>query len=1240
MLDFYYDINTKEDVFVYSRTKQVRKHNDYPYVCFVPKKYYNKYKKFVAGEHVFNDYYTKTEATFYRLELKIFDKDVFQEIQENPETRNIHPKYLKVIFDDNYYIKEEDPTNAFDFKAMAFDIEVGSTKVTFPSAKTGFMLAIGCKIIDDNSDVKIFEIGIDNMKNKNEPSLKKELELIHKFASYLDSSNVDILVGYNSISFDMTFLIERTFVLHELLDNKYANDVFYIIRVLQSYNNGYGYVRKSSFINKNSDIVKTGLHYDIFNTDVMRDTTIRHLRSMSLKSVSRYYGATDVKEFEKSEMKHIHKLYVDRHSDFIEYLTSDIISTEVLYTKYSGVDKSLAGILRIPLSFITSQTNATVPSVYVSKMLYQKNNYIPVGTNISRYNTSDLSASAKYEGALVELHKYGYIDKLYKVDFSRMYPSAMLQFNISPENVRLYEIYDINYTGKNGDRNANDVVWTVEKENSIIYAIRDNNLNKRIAIEISKTEGIICEGIETLSKARDEKKAKMKKALRDNNIKLAAMLESDQMAYKRLSNSIYGIFGNKHTPVGDYLCALTVTGLCRHISGKLRQYLISKYDCFVELDSVTGDTPIYIKLDMGAEKDKSIGVIDIVTIDEVVKNRYTTVLTRHGWGSVMGYKAHSVKKAIYRVEVPQGFVDVTEDHSLFNIDREEITPKFIVAGDNIEIYNRKIKTEINLDYISFNENLYYIDSELIIFFANIVASAKIVNDEIVFEYKKEKDADELGELIKLIEKKFCIHSTYRRGTNMNDTLIYSITITNKMLNQFIIKHFFTEKYKYKKISVSLLNSSNSIKYEFFYTLYNITNFKKLTKLIIAGVMFLANELNIKTSVKNFDVIMMKRLTEEKNIVLNNTILSKDKSITVYDISTSDSTFVSALGNIVLHNTDGFMIDQNVSLDEINDFVKDICINELKSTKTMYIDQKETAIMHLEKEEFGRGFMYKEKNYILEELDSNNNVKDYIIHGSAFISSTKPKCYINAVLEMFNIYSKKTIDEERVNKLYDVYSYERKDLIMVFKISKSKDEYKYTNDLSTKILDNIKSFNTDRQYNKKLIAFESMIDNLMLLIDENNKLYSYKSSIEEDINTDYGENHIEYNNYIITYLDDMKARLEHIRNSYRYNNIGIYDIYQDIVQIYENVINKLNIKQQSMNLALTLINEYEEFYNVKLNKGDYIEYFYTTDNIGYHIAEKVDDGTYNINYDKYREFIADLHKIFHSLRSKETEIKIF
>ena len=94
-------------------------------------------------------------------------------------------------------------------------------------------------------------------------------------------------------------------------------------------------------------------------------------------------------------------------------------------------------------------------------------------------------------------------------------------------------------------------------------------------------------------------------------------------------------------------------------------------------DSVTGDTPITIKID---------NKIKIVTIEKLYHTRNLNevlVWTNKGWTVINRIMRHYVNKQIVRVITPLASVDVTTDHSLISESEEIISPSQLSVGFNL-----------------------------------------------------------------------------------------------------------------------------------------------------------------------------------------------------------------------------------------------------------------------------------------------------------------------------------------------------------------------------------------------------------------------------------------------------------------------------------------------------------------------------------------------------------------------------
>ena len=135
-------------------------------------------------------------------------------------------------------------------------------------------------------------------------------------------------------------------------------------------------------------------------------------------------------------------------------------------------------------------------------------------------------------------------------------------------------------------------------------------------------------------------------------------------------------------------------------------------------DSVTYDTPLFIKYN---DND----MIDIKPISEIIdessikvdelgreydysKKGYK-VLCRSGWSDVKYVYRHKTDKPIYRVDDGKSIVDVTEDHSLFDENNNEIKPSEIKENTKLE-YN---KIELNFNKESFSDKFINTTAKLI-----------------------------------------------------------------------------------------------------------------------------------------------------------------------------------------------------------------------------------------------------------------------------------------------------------------------------------------------------------------------------------------------------------------------------------------------------------------------------------------------------------------------------------------------
>ena len=348
------------------------------------------------------------------------------------------------------------------------------------------------------------------------------------------------------------------------------------------------------------------------------------------------------------------------------------------------------------------------------------------------------------------------------LDYSSLYPSLIMAYNLSPEYLILdkeykeeikekgYNIHNIkfeyNYENYLGEKNSKDIIgWTVRHDESN----KDNpmfGLYPTILRDLFKQRAEMKKEL-TIYKDKKEYIEKYEKNYIDNPDYKECLFklkycDTKQKALKVFMNTFYGEMGNKNSPLFQLPLAGGVTS-----AGQYNLLLVKKYveDLGHKVyygDSVIGDTPILVRYNK-----KYIQLITIKDLcwgestnklsesyykyyiyksnnKEIIKpnlffNTYLEVYTEVGWVKITKAIRHKTNKKLYRISTLNSIVVVTEDHSLLNDKKEKIKPE---ECNN----NTKLLTWDNIDLTTFNFNLdysleYYLTKDYIYCYSQIKA---------------------------------------------------------------------------------------------------------------------------------------------------------------------------------------------------------------------------------------------------------------------------------------------------------------------------------------------------------------------------------------------------------------------------------------------------------------------------------------------------------------------------------------
>jgi DNA polymerase elongation subunit (family B) len=465
-----------------------------------------------------------------------------------------------------------------ELRILNFDFEMGTVGKSFPKPDKDPIISYGYDYITDeyidphNNDIKVY---IDK---------KNEKRLLKKFIETIVDYDPDIIAGYFSDDFDIPYFIHRC--------NYHGIDLSCLHRIPVHKNDlrsSYFYRDKDGkeFVSRYMQALGYGrVNDDIYSNSIKKDTYLPQLnvKDRKMKTVAAAYGLSGITDLEDNEKGNMFNVDNEKLRN---YQISDIRCTHFLEEKSIMLSTELAEFLQWPLDLSIKRTTGRLADIYCGKNGFSKG-YLCVRKNRARfpelYKYIDKGVKGKVEGAFTWSAKPSIYKAIQKLDFKSLYPSIILQFNISPETISLVEILDINNTkGVNNIHgiNINNVIGYWSDDTFDYYSIPDNNIGKRIVVSISKNEGYVVTFIKSLMKRRSEVKKQIEKIENEKSIEY---LKGDalQLAIKIILNSLFGAYLNQHFCNTSILGGIMITAVGRELAHTIHK----KYrDEIIEVDT-------------------------------------------------------------------------------------------------------------------------------------------------------------------------------------------------------------------------------------------------------------------------------------------------------------------------------------------------------------------------------------------------------------------------------------------------------------------------------------------------------------------------------------------------------------------------------------------------------------------------------------------------------------------------------
>ena len=333
-------------------------------------------------------------------------------------------------------------------KVMCFDIEANSVKknsmpdATIPEDK---IFQISFCILTRKGKIKKYLLTLGEVNNKTigddvivETFNKNEAELLLAFNKYVKKLNVNVIIGYNILSWDMKYMIDRCELLKikddfcnmgifnevcEVVSNSFKSKAYSAQTLTYVDTKGRLFldllpIIKRDYKLSNYKLKTVTTHFGLPTKDPLTPLDIFN----SYTNYFQHYSKYDLRDVEP-EYKDLYKNNVHALSLVGKYCVQDSYITLLLYQKlqlWFGLCE-MSKTARVPMFYLF--TEGTQIQMYSQVLCYCNKNNIVVNKCIQ-------STEDNYQGATVLNPIPGKYDKVLSFDFASLYPSIMMAYNI------------------------------------------------------------------------------------------------------------------------------------------------------------------------------------------------------------------------------------------------------------------------------------------------------------------------------------------------------------------------------------------------------------------------------------------------------------------------------------------------------------------------------------------------------------------------------------------------------------------------------------------------------------------------------------------------------------------------------------------------------------------------------------------------------------------------------------------
>ena len=346
------------------------------------------------------------------------------------ECREFLKKYdnvenFKIYGNDRYiyqYISDKYPETEIKFdigkiKLTTIDIEVASEN-GFPDVESAAEEVLLITLQDYNTkQIRTWGLGPyqNNQKNVTYRAFSSEYDLLNDFICWwmIEENTPEVITGWNSIFYDIPYLVRR---LEKILGEKLMKRI-----------SPWGIVsEKETFVlGRNQIYYNIGGISQLDYLDLYKKFTYKAQESYRLDYIAEV--ELGQKKLDHSEFDTFKDFYTKGWQKFCAYNIKDVELVDRLEDKMKLIELALTMAYDAKVNYNDVFSQVSMWDTIIYNYLKDRNIVIPPKTKSEK--------SEKYAGAYVKEPVPGVYDWVVSFDLTSLYPSLIMQFNISPETL-------------------------------------------------------------------------------------------------------------------------------------------------------------------------------------------------------------------------------------------------------------------------------------------------------------------------------------------------------------------------------------------------------------------------------------------------------------------------------------------------------------------------------------------------------------------------------------------------------------------------------------------------------------------------------------------------------------------------------------------------------------------------------------------------------------------------------------